>query len=119
MSSSQIFKSLVEKGNDSGEVIYSDRFLARVSGLDKVMMGSVVVFEDGSNGLVESIYDDYIEILNLNTEVINIGSLVVVKDEEIKVKVSKEMLGRIVDPLGKAVDGLGMLQTEVKKLCMY
>ena len=109
MSSSQIFKSLVEKGNDSGEVIYSDRFLARVSGLDKVMMGSVVVFEDGSNGLVESIYDDYIEILNLNTEVINIGSLVVVKDEEIKVKVSKEMLGRIVDPLGKAVDGLGML----------
>jgi len=109
MSSTQMFKALIDKGNDSGEVIYSDRFLARVSGLDKVMMGSVVVFEDGSNGLVEGIFDDYVEVLNLNTEVINIGSLVVARDDEIKVKVSKDMLGRIVDPLGRAVDGLGML----------
>ena len=92
MSSTQMFRVLIDKGNDSGEVIYSDRFLARVSGMDKVMMGSAVVFEDGSNGIVEGIFDDYVEVLNLNTEVINIGSLVVSGDDEIKVKVSNDIL---------------------------
>ena len=35
--------------------------------------------------------------------------MVVSGDDEIKVKVSNDMLGRIVDPLGRTVDGIGML----------
>ncbi|MEI8187926.1 MAG: sodium-transporting two-sector ATPase [Candidatus Saccharibacteria bacterium] len=117
MSDTKMFKSLVEKGNETGEVVYSDRFLAHVNGLEKAMVGSVVIFEDGSTGLIQGIFEDYAEVLNLSTEIINIGTLVVAKSEEISVKVSKDMLGRIVDPLGRPVDGLGIFpKTQEQKI---
>ena len=117
MSDTKMFKSLVEKGNETGEVVYSDRFLAHVNGLEKAMVGSVVIFEDGSTGLIQGIFEDYAEVLNLSTEIINIGTLVVAKSEEISVKVSKDMLGRIVDPLGRPVDGLGIYpKTQEQKI---
>ena len=114
MSDSRLFKKLAEKGHESGEVIASDRFLARVKGLNRVTIGSTVVFENGDHGLVEGITEDYVEILNLSSEIIAIGSLVIINTPELSINVSKEMLGRIVNPLGQAVDDLGIIGRDVQ-----
>jgi len=109
MSDARLFKSLAEKGHESGEVIAADRFLARVKGLNGVMIGSTVVFENGDHGLVQGITENFVEVLNLSSEIITIGSLVVINTDELTINVSKEMLGRIVNPLGQAVDDNGII----------
>ncbi len=109
MSDSRLFKSLAEKGHESGEVIAADRFLARVKGLDRAMIGATVVFENGDHGLVQGITEDYVEVLNLSSEIISIGSLVLINTDELTINTSRGMLGRIVNPLGQSVDDEGIV----------
>jgi F-type H+-transporting ATPase subunit alpha len=114
MSDSKLFKKLINEGNESGEVVSSDRFLARVHGLNKTLVGSTVVFENGDFGLVDNISEDYVEILNLNSENVSIGSLVVQNESELCVNASHDMLGRIINPLGNPVDNLGIISKQSK-----
>ena len=59
--SSKHFETLVKSGNPIGEVIGVNKYLIKVKGLHPVNQHSLVLFEDGSKGLVHYIYEDHVE----------------------------------------------------------
>ncbi|MFN8104063.1 MAG: F0F1 ATP synthase subunit alpha [Acidimicrobiia bacterium] len=100
-----------------GTVIEVGDGIARVSGLPGVMSNEIVEFENGVSGLA------------LNLEEDNVGVVVLGPSEEIEermsvrstgrilsVPVGDEMLGRVVDPLGRPIDGKGPINTQATRL---
>lgn len=91
-----------------GTVLQVGDGIARVHGLDEVMAGELVTFEDGTTGMV------------LNLEEDSVGIVILGEDKEIKegasvqrtrriasVPVGKELLGRVVNSIGEPLDGRG------------
>ncbi len=100
-----------------GRVLSVGDGIARAYGLDQVQAGEMVEFEDGTRGMA------------LNLEVDNVGIVIFGDDRHIKegdtvkrtqsivdVPVGKGLLGRVVDPLGNALDGKGPIQAAERKL---
>ena len=94
-----------------GQVLSVGDGIARVYGLDNVQAGEMVEFPGGIRGMA----------LNLETD--NVGVVIFGSDREIKegdtvkrtgaiveVPVGKELLGRVVDPLGNPIDGKGPIK---------
>lgn len=90
--------------------------IARVSGLPSAMANELLEFEDGTLGLA----------LNLDTREIGVvvlgdfdkiveGQTVKRTGEVLSVPVGDGYLGRVVDPLGKAIDGLGDIETSGRR----
>ena len=101
---SQLFKQLVDKGMPAGEIVAVNRFLVTASGMPGVMLGSQVVTEDGSYGMVRSISDDLVTVDLFSAEAATIGSGIVMYRPEILIHPSKSLLGRVVDPLLRPLD---------------
>jgi F0F1-type ATP synthase alpha subunit len=59
------FEKLVESGNPVGEVTSIDRFLVTISGLHPVNLRALIMFEDGSKGVVNRILDDGVLVLHI------------------------------------------------------
>merc|ERR1719469_525321 len=94
-----------------GTVISIGDGIARVFGLTKVQAGEMVEFNSGVKGMA------------LNLETNNVGIVVLGNDREIQegdivkrtgaivdVPIGHGLLGRVVDPLGVAIDGLGPIE---------
>jgi len=99
--------------DDVGTVIEIGDGIAHVHGLDKAMAGELLDFGNDIFGLV------------LNLEQDNVGAVILGRDNEIKegdtvkrtgkimqVPVGEAMIGRVVDALGRPIDGKGPIQTE-------
>lgn len=112
MSATQHFNQLVKSGNPVGEVIGVDRFLVRVKGLQPVNVRALVMFEDGSKGFVQHIYDDYVLILHLGVRPVSIGSIVVIQYSELVSKVGKDFIGRVISVTGEPLDGKGPIAAD-------
>jgi ATP synthase F1 delta subunit len=96
-----------------GQVLSVGDGIARAYGLDNVQAGEMVEFANGMKGMA----------LNLETD--NVGIVIFGSDREIKegdtvkrtgaiveVPVGKELLGRVVDPLGNPIDGKGPIKAK-------
>jgi F-type H+-transporting ATPase subunit alpha len=105
------FQKLVESGNLTGEVVAVNSFLVEVKGLEGVQLGSQVLFEDGQRGLVRATRRDKATLFNIDSERIKPGTLAVVQNEMLNVPVGKNLVGRVVTPMGDPVDGKGPLRT--------
>lgn len=103
------FKDLVAKGSPIGEVIASDRFFVRVRGLIEVGLNAQVLFENGDRGLVWEIEGQETTVLNLDSESMKVGTVVVLEEEVYGAPVGKELIGRVVSVKGKPLDGKGAL----------
>jgi len=112
MSNNDQFAQLVAEGQPTGEVVGVNRFLIELSGLDTAPVGSLVLFEDGHHGLVRSADESRVVVLNLDSEVIAIGTIGVLAQEVFSVGVGKELIGRVVTPMGQPLDGKGPLKLE-------
>lgn len=110
------FSDLVAAGSPSGEVIGVDRFLITIAGLDEVPLGAFVLFENGDVGMIRSVGDESAVVLNITGEEIDIGTLVVLKNAELSIEVGDGVLGRVIDPLVRPVDGKGMIPASEKRL---
>ncbi len=97
--------------SEIGQVLSVGDGIARVYGLDNVQAGEMVEFPGGIMGMA------------LNLEVDNVGIVIFGSDRHIKegdtvkrtgaiveVPVGKELLGRVVDPLGNPIDGKGPIK---------
>lgn len=98
---------------ESGSVLSVGDGIARVYGLDNVEAGELVQFSSGLYGMT------------LNLEVDNVGIVIFGDDKSIRegdqvkrtkrivdVPIGKELLGRVVDALGNAIDGKGEIKTD-------
>lgn len=85
--------------------------IAQVYGLDDVMMSELVEFNNGTLGLVLNLEIGHVGVALLGTEE-GIKEQEVVKrtGKLIQVPVGKNLLGRVVDPLGRPLDGKGPIE---------
>lgn len=112
MSDNKHFNRLVESGQPMGEVIGVDHFLVRVKGLQPVNLHALVMFEDGSKGFVQHIYDSYVLVLHLGADTVGVGMTVVVQHPELVSKVGKDYIGRVVSVTGEPLDGKGPIAAD-------
>lgn len=106
------FQKLVEAGKSTGEVIGVDRFLVRVRGLEEAPTQAQVLFSNGDRGLVREVTPEYVNVLNLSSEEMKVGTLAVLERDVISVPVGEELIGRVVSPLGIPLDGKGPISTK-------
>jgi F-type H+-transporting ATPase subunit alpha len=96
-----------------GHVLQVGDGIARVWGLDDVMMSELVEFSEGTKGIA------------FNLEADNVGVIILGSDKKIKeqdlvkrtgkiasVPVGEAMLGRVVNALGEPIDGKGPVNTQ-------
>ena len=106
------FQKLVEAGNLTGEVVATNRFIVEVKGLEGVRIGAQILFDDGQRGIVREAYGDRVILYNIDTESIALGALAVVENDVLQVPVGKELVGRIVNPMGMPLDGKGAIRAK-------
>jgi F-type H+-transporting ATPase subunit alpha len=89
-----------------GTVLKNQDGVIACSGLSKAGMGETVSFEKGGRGVVFSLDEDSVSIILLDENMdINEGDVVKRTDNILSVVASEELLGRVVNPLGKPLDG--------------
>lgn len=112
MSGNQHFNKLVESGNPVGEVIGVEEFLVKVKGLHPVSVHALVMFEDGSKGVVHQVLTTHVVILHLGDENLTLGTVAVVQHQELVTKVGKDFIGRVVSVTGDPLDGKGPIAAD-------
>lgn len=110
MFDNQTFQKLVEADNLTGEVVAVNSFIVEVKGLEGVCLGAKVLFEDGQAGIVREAYGDRVILFNIDSEKIALGTLAVVENDMLNVPVGKSLIGRVVTPMGKPLDGKGAIR---------
>ena len=95
-----------------GTVTFIGDGIARVIGLENVMSGEMVEFANGSIGMVQNLESDDVGIIIFGKyENIHEGDLVRRLGKIMEVPVGPGLLGRVVDPLGRPLDGLGRIDS--------
>ena len=103
------FDFLVKNGKPAGEVIAVDKFHVSVRGLQPVNVNALVLFNDGSKGIVQNILENKVEILHLGANPLKVGVSAVVQHEELVCKVGKDFIGRVISVTGEPLDGKGAI----------
>lgn len=112
MEVNKLFDKLVSEGNPVGEIIGIDSFLIKVRGLQPCNVHAVIRFDDGSRGYVHHVYEDYVMVMKLDTTVLRIGMVCVLESSELRTKVGKNFVGRVVNIFGEPLDGKGSIQPD-------
>lgn len=83
-----------------------------VRGMDGVGLGNVVDFSSGAKGVVLGFDQSDIEIVMLDSfNQVRKGDLVRVVAAQLTIEVGTALLGRVIDPLGEPLDGMGKVET--------
>ncbi|ANU10056.1 ATP synthase F1 subunit alpha [Planococcus antarcticus DSM 14505] len=100
------------KVDDVGTVITIGDGIARAHGLDNVMAGELVEFSTGAIGMAQNLEANNVGIIILGPYTdIKEGDEVRRTGRIMEVPVGHELIGRVVNPLGQPVDGLGPINT--------
>ena len=100
-----------------GSVLQVGDGIARVYGLQQVMAGELVEFEDGTEGIALNLEDDNVGAVLMGEGLgIQEGSTVRATGKIASVPVGDGLLGRVVNPLGVPLDGKGDLGTTESRL---
>src|SRR5512143_2831991 len=95
-----------------GTVLSAGDGIARVYGLDKVMAGELVDFGHDLYGLALNLEEDNVGVVILGeTAEVREGQEVRRTGRIIQVPVGPALVGRVVDPLGRPLDGKGPIAT--------
>ena len=113
--STRHFDFLIEKGHPIGQVIGVDRYLVRLRGMHPVNQHSLVLFEDGSKGFVNYIYEDHVEVLHLGDTTATVGMTAVMQHGELVCKVGKDFVGRVINVMGEPLDGKGPIAADATR----
>lgn len=81
--------------------------VARISGLSGVKYGEILTFESGDKGLALDLAESEVGCVLMGDESISAGENVYKTGKTAGVPVSDEIIGRVVNALGKPVDGKG------------
>jgi F-type H+-transporting ATPase subunit alpha len=99
-----------------GHVIDAGDGIAHVDGLPGVMANELIKFEDGTLGLALNLDEDQIGTVILGEFTgVQAGQEVSRTGEVLSVPVGEGYLGRVVDPLGNPIDGLGTIKSEGRR----
>jgi F-type H+/Na+-transporting ATPase subunit alpha len=100
-----------------GTVLQIGDGIARIYGLDQVMAGELVEFEDGTVGLALNLEEDNVGAVLMGEGLgIQEGSTVTATGRIAEIPVGDAMVGRIVDALARPLDGKGEIITSETRL---
>ena len=98
--------------SEVGKVVGVADGITTVYGLNNVMAGEVVEFENGTKGLVQNLEESSVGVVILGSmEGIREGMSVKRLGSLLKTPVGDAVLGRVVNPLGEAIDGKGVIES--------
>ena len=99
-----------------GEVSFIGDGIARVIGLTNVMAGELVEFANGTYGMAQNLEKNDVGVIIFGTyENIHEGESVRRTGRILDVPVGDALIGRVVDALGRPIDGLGAIETTKKR----
>ena len=94
------------KVDNIGTVLQVGDGIARVYGLDQVMSGELLEFEDKTVGIALNLENDNVGVVLMGTgRQILEGSTVKATGKIAQIPVGDAFLGRVVNPLGAPIDG--------------
>ena len=98
--------------DEVGTVTYVGDGIARANGLDNALAGELVEFDDGTYGMAQNLESNDVGIIILGSfKGIREGDTVKRTGRIMEVPVGEELIGRVVNPLGQPIDGLGEIKT--------
>ena len=104
------------KSAEIGTVTSVGDGIAKIYGLDEAVAGELVSFDSGVYGLILNLEEDSVGVAIFGAdELVSEGDKVKRTGDIAKVGVSDSMLGRVVDGLGKPIDGKGEINSETFK----
>jgi len=99
-----------------GKVLEVGDGIARVYGLSNVMAGEMVEFADGAIGQVLNLEEGSVGVAVMGDYLgIKEGDEVKRTGQLLSVPCGEAMLGRVVDPLGRPLDGKGSIETRLRR----
>ena len=100
--------SSAEKFDEVGTVLTVSDGVARIYGLRNVEASELLEFENGTMAIVMNLEEDNVGCVLLgNTSGIKEGMVVKRTHRIASIRVNDNMLGRVINPLGQAIDGKG------------
>ncbi|MGH3456366.1 MAG: F0F1 ATP synthase subunit alpha, partial [Nocardioidaceae bacterium] len=110
------YKPETASREEVGRVAETGDGIARVTGLPSAMANELLEFEDGTLGIALNLDTREIGVVILGDfEKIEEGQSVRRTGEILSVPVGEGYLGRVVDPLGTPIDGLGEIETDGRR----
>lgn len=98
---------------DVGTVIQVGDGIARVHGLEKCMSGELLEFPGNIYGMALNLEEDSVGTVLLGSDkTIKEGDTVKRSGRIVEVPVGEKLIGRVVDPLGNAIDGKGPINSD-------
>ena len=95
-----------------GKVIRVGDGIALIYGLDDAMYGELLDFGNEVYGMTMNLERDNVgAIIFGDSSLVKEGDTVKCTKKILEVPVGKELLGRVIDPIGKPLDGLGEIKT--------
>ncbi len=114
----RILKEQITKYNknvevaETGSVLSVGDGVARVYGLENVMAGELVEFPNGIQGMALNLEASQVGVVIFGEDrAIKEGDVVKRTKKIVSVPVGEALLGRVVDALGRAIDGAGPINT--------
>lgn len=98
--------------DDVGTVMSVGDGIALIYGLDKAMLGELILFPHDVYGMVQNLEPDNVGAVLLgNDKLIKEGDTVKRTGRVLEVPVGDELIGRVVNAIGLPIDGLGEIKT--------
>jgi len=105
------------KVDNIGTVLQVGDGIARVYGLDQVMSGELLEFEDKTIGIALNLENDNVGVVLMGTgRQILEGGTVKTTGKIAQIPVGDKFLGRVVNPLGAPIDGKGDIESSETRL---
>lgn len=99
--------------DEVGTVLEVGDGIARVYGLNNVMSGELLEFQNGVRGQAFNLEENSVGVIIFGDYIhIQEGFTVKRVGKVLEVPVGPELLGRVVNPLGEPIDGKGPLNTK-------
>ncbi len=99
--------------SEVGEVIQVGDGIARIYGLENVMSNELVEFPNGVFGMALNLEEDNVGcILFGREELVKEGDVVKRTGKVMVIPVGREVIGRVINPLGMPIDGKGPIKSE-------
>lgn len=96
--------------SEQGQLVSVGDGIAWIRGLPSARMNGLVVFGDGSRAMVFDLAVDRVGVVLLDdSQGLTSGMPVFLSQEQLSVPTGDSLLGRVVDPLGRPLDGQGEL----------
>lgn len=102
--------------SEQGQLVSVGDGIAWIAGLPSAQMNGMVIFENGSQAIVFDLDLDKVGVVLLDeSHGLTSGMPVFLLQEQLKVPCGNGLIGRVVDPLGRPLDGRGPL-SDVRNL---